>query len=644
MLACTLGCGDGDVVAMDDESTQPETPTPLLVQEVCNGVDDDGDHLIDEGFPDLDLDGRADCVDLSCDLPTRHTDTVVGSSCSRVAPLDGLWDLEESMFPCSVTSGAEAGAAFSMPVSARQSDGLPGLRGLVWGDYGEAENQGWWIDFEAQTCGAAFTSGLPISALADIDVDGQVDLLRDRYDGGMQASMLERLTPMGAPAWSAPGDPGWNGTHLFDLGDIEGDGSPEIAWRGQVIHLATGEVAFSVPAMPEQTGCPPLFVDIDEDGTSELLDCIGAYGVGGQMKWVSTIIPDGWVYFLPLQTDSDPGPEIVSVRKSGLYIEDHGTGSVTAWAAGVGQPRPPCAADLTDDGIPEVVWASEPDFSQGPTVLQAWTLDGQMLWSKDVQDPTSAAGCSAFDFDGDGRFEVLYQDHEDMWILDGPTGDVRYRWDNLISLTLDEYPYAADLDGDGSAEIVFIVPYQSHWPDPATPGGIAVLSHPQGAWMPGAEAWPSWNYRINDIDPWGVVPAHPDPSWLVHNTFRAAPQRPKSHPDLVPRVVASCAAGCEETNLVRLSLTVINQGSLDVAGPVSLVVRAGITVLTSLELPGPLTVGAESQPIEVTTTVGEVGKAGLTISVDDADSEAFGTWVECDEANNRLTWSLDVCP
>ena len=40
----------------------------VCIPEVCNGIDDDGDGVIDEGFPDTDGDGIADCVEVeTCD-------------------------------------------------------------------------------------------------------------------------------------------------------------------------------------------------------------------------------------------------------------------------------------------------------------------------------------------------------------------------------------------------------------------------------------------------------------------------------------------------------------------------------------------------------------------------------------------------
>ena len=48
----TMACSEGTLECIDDPPQSEE----------CNGLDDDCDDLVDEGYPDVDLDGMADCV------------------------------------------------------------------------------------------------------------------------------------------------------------------------------------------------------------------------------------------------------------------------------------------------------------------------------------------------------------------------------------------------------------------------------------------------------------------------------------------------------------------------------------------------------------------------------------------------------
>lgn len=83
-------------------------------------------------------------------------------------------------------------------------------------------------------------------------------------------------------------------------------------------------------------------------------------------------------------------------------------------------------------------------------------LDNDMteLWSHTINDYSSAATMSTFyDLNCDGRMEVIYRDEDFLYIFEGATGIV---YDSLVctSATNYERPIIADIDNDGSAEIL----------------------------------------------------------------------------------------------------------------------------------------------------------------------------------------------
>jgi hypothetical protein len=78
---------DNDGVA-DQEDCQPKNANVYPgVPEACNGLDDDCDELVDEGFLDSDSDGQADCVDNDDDGDTVPDGT---DNCPNIPNLDQL--------------------------------------------------------------------------------------------------------------------------------------------------------------------------------------------------------------------------------------------------------------------------------------------------------------------------------------------------------------------------------------------------------------------------------------------------------------------------------------------------------------------------------------------------------------------------
>jgi hypothetical protein len=91
-----------------------------------------------------------------------------------------------------------------------------------------------------------------------------------------------------------------------------------------------------------------------------------------------------------------------------------------------------------------------------------------------------------FDFEGDGKPEVIYADECFLWVFDGATGAVRFAASHT-SFTATEASLLADVDGDGHAEMVMV----SNGANPG-PGGWA-CEYPDGGpetinaatWVPG---------------------------------------------------------------------------------------------------------------------------------------------------------------
>jgi hypothetical protein len=140
---------------------------------------------------------------------------------------------------------------------------------------------------------------------------------------------------------------------------------------------------------------------------------------------------------------------------------------------GPGGGGPPTISDFDGDGFAEVAVAGQAfytvyDVDCGPSprpggVCQSGPCDfvpgacpagGGIAWSRSTQDLSSnVTGSSIFDFEADGRSEVVYGDECFVRVYDGQTGDVlfsQYR----SSCTWYENPIIADVDGNFRADLV----------------------------------------------------------------------------------------------------------------------------------------------------------------------------------------------
>jgi hypothetical protein len=87
------------------------------------------------------------------------------------------------------------------------------------------------------------------------------------------------------------------------------------------------------------------------------------------------------------------------------------------------------------------------------------------------------------------------------------------------SQTLAEYPIVADVDNDGSAEIVVV----SNAYGPPSPT-VQVIHDRDDRWVPARRIWNQHTYHVTNVREDGTIPAHEAPSWQHLNSFRVNAQ------------------------------------------------------------------------------------------------------------------------
>jgi uncharacterized protein (DUF2141 family) len=158
----------------------------------------------------------------------------------------------------------------------------------------------------------------------------------------------------------------------------------------------------------------------------------------------------------------------------------------------------------------------------------------ELLWSKEVFEETSGiTGCTLFDFNGDGKTEIVYRDEDYLYILngDGTVGDeIKCR-----SRTNIEYPIVADVDADGSTEICVVCTpdsYEPTWPgrwlDLDDPAQVRIYESGGEPWVPARRVWNQHGYFNVNINDDLTVPRRQQKHHLVwsNGTCQPGPVRP----------------------------------------------------------------------------------------------------------------------
>jgi hypothetical protein len=319
-------------------------------------------------------------------------------------------------------------------------------------------------------------------AIADIGgLDATPEIIAARSDGGLVAFTLK--TTGWEVLWQTPSRFAdalcdWAGPSVHDLDD---DGVPEILFYGNVYDAAGNALDETLGASVDShtVGYIPVAADVDGDGKVELVTGGALYSWDVATKhWVlkQTLPgPDGQVAIADFGTYPASGtddratkdgiPEIAMIHLGVAHVFNLAGREVfqaPLQGAPPGYGGAPTIADFDGDSRVEFASAGataytvfDPDCTGTPDPATCASLSTNgIVWSQPSQDSSSnVTGSSVFDFDGDGRAEVVYGDECFTRVYDGKTGKVlysRYR----TSCTWFENPVIADVDADFNAEIV----------------------------------------------------------------------------------------------------------------------------------------------------------------------------------------------
>jgi len=219
--------------------------------------------------------------------------------------------------------------------------------------------------------------------------------------------------------------------------DILGDEDLELVSGGTIYQVNLGSRTADAGSLtPIATMPVNYYTKHDENSTSvadyNLDGFLDVITTGEDAAGVTTVFL--WdVHNNTAKTFSDP----LSFAETGSY--DY----VDGWVWGTGRLN---IGDLDGDGQLNVSFVSG-------RYLYALDENWDMFWRVVINEETSGyTGCTLFDFNGDGKTEVVYRDEQWLYIIKGDDGSI-FTQQRCISRTNVEYPIVADVDADGSTEI-----------------------------------------------------------------------------------------------------------------------------------------------------------------------------------------------
>lgn len=471
-------------------------------------------------------------------------------------------------------------------------------------------------------------------AAGDIDHDGKVELCTIPQDGAgficfeHDGTFKFRTT---VPANS------WGGVSFADL---DGDGEVEIL-DGNHVFTSTGVLKWAgSDGVGGQSNGPISFAaDIDGDGKQEVINGRAIYRHDGTLKCRNTEVGQGLAGVGNFDDDANGEVVLVSGGSVSLLDDDCKRKWTTAIPGG-GNGGAPNIADFDNDGRPEIGVA-------GASRYVVFETDGTVKWTSPTRDNSSnVTGSSTFDFEGDGKSEVVYGDELKLRIYDGATGAVRFEVPHS-SCTTYENPVVVDVDADDNAEIVVIENTTCGY---GPNNGIRVYRDKKDGWVNTRRVWNQHAYSVTNVNEDGTIPAHPASNWLTAglNTFRSNSQgngatSPFAASDLVATQVR---AECEHaTEALFLRARVDNLG--DAAASAGLKVAfysgnpaSGGTRLGVATVPEVLAAGGSAE-VMIALEPAPSNVATVYVVADD-DGTGTGRETECNEANNAAHAQLDL--
>ncbi len=489
----------------------PFLVTIVYAQEICNnGIDDDGDGLID--CFDGDCSESYDCI--KC-YETPVIDTIYScnpDTFNAVGKTDQLDFISYEMEVSVEVNFAGFSPTYANVIGDIDQDTMPEIVTVI-NNTSIGKTSFFMINgldgtIDTINTNFAYNNISKEIAIADIDNDCFGEIICHTRDSiGTNYYRLTCFEHDGTIKWR-------NTSEVFDsnaaylpaypnIADFNSDGIPEIYVDNRIYDgfsgtlIAKGESSRggqTGPAHPSAAFNDQYRFSVAADVLPDNFcpDCEGLELIGGnvvysvnintaQINIASTAIPDSLTDGFTSVADFDADGQldvIVNMNKE-VYVWNPRTGNQIGSSTMLLPNQSanqygsvPAVGNIDNDPELEVLVGNLKRFF-------AFDHNDTLLWKTKVFDASAAYTPSAvlFDFNGDGINEVVYRDADSLRIYDG-NGNTLSKY-LCISGTLMERPTIADVDRDGEAEIVC-----GCQNTPTSEKGIRVFNPKFGEWAP----------------------------------------------------------------------------------------------------------------------------------------------------------------
>lgn len=494
----------------------------LYAQEICNdGIDNDGD-------------GFVDCYDSDCRGSSYCEDFFMGddATCEAVPT-------EFPTFSMKKAWGSANGTASTWSrVSVGDVDG-DGIPEVIVTNREKSGNDRLFIlnGKDGTTKQSINLSYRPEHGVTMGKIDGVVWFFISGRGGEIEGYAFNAGTGKFERKWNASTGSTNRRPVVLGLADFKGTGNVQLYYKNEIRDAKTGTrlVRNSSSNWENSTVFAPVAVDILDD--SECSHCTGLELVAGGMIYAVNLgngsadngsltkvrdikdasvggtefrvkpTNENWSSTSVADFDLDGHLDVIAsgADKNGrttiFYWNVHKDEVKTFrpqpnWEKGAGRPN---IADFDGDGKLNITFVSG---------SKLFGLDENLnqMWAVTIRENTSGfTGTSVFDFNGDGKYEIVYRDEEYLYIINGEDGSV-HRREPCRSRTSSEYPVVVDVDGDGATEICVVCNYDDNkepWNDGnATQyGHVRVYKSDGETWVPSRKVWNQhtyFNVNVND--------------------------------------------------------------------------------------------------------------------------------------------------